>query len=225
VARLYRAKLSATGGTEGRQTRRGKIRARPGRGCFESYQYLGESSSDPWPLVFVFWWIHGKYESYECGHSPSGQHHPRLQCGNVTRRYRQRKRLEPRAILAFRRFVVPPHAFLLWIVLVGGTALLGMTAGTWVVPLTLAIWRDGLSGVMQVRTELGVFAHAPMWIDPTRHSTLFKFVEMSVIVFGIVGLRCGVLGERLYRFLVVEKLHWMTRDEVDAARSREKELF
>jgi hypothetical protein len=120
---------------------------------------------------------------------------------------------------------VPPKAFVLWAIVVLGSGVVGFTAGSWIVPLALAIGRDGLSGLSELRTEWGVFPRAPAWIDPVRNRGMHVAVQFSGIALAMVGLRCGVVGERIYRYLVTKKLGWMTEEEVDAARKREKQLF
>jgi hypothetical protein len=126
----------------------------------------------------------------------------------------------------YRKFTIPPKAFALWVLLVPGVGSLGIVVGSWIVPLVVAIAHDGLGGVSRISREAFIFPTVPDWISSDRSSGTYKLVAVCMLFMTIPGAAIfGVLGERLYRFLIVKKLHWMTQQEVDAARKRERQLF
>jgi hypothetical protein len=100
-----------------------------------------------------------------------------------------------------------------------------MVLGSWPAPLLLAVGYDGWSGISQLSTEYLPFGNLPAWTRETgktaRAATgLLYWIPM------IVGLaRFARWGERLYAYLIVKKLRWMTQEEVDEARKREKQYF
>ena len=129
--------------------------------------------------------------------------------------------------MGFLRFSTggPPKTFALWFLVVMGLASLGAALGSWVGPLILAVARDGWSGVSHLPLEYFPFGNLPLWAAETGKAMraltgLMYFVPM---VLGFAAF--GRWGERLYAYLVVRKLHWMTQEEVDEARKREKQYF
>jgi hypothetical protein len=103
---------------------------------------------------------------------------------------------------------------------------LGMAAGSWVIPLTIAIVHDGLGGFAQVRVEAWVFAHPPNWIDPNSDRIAHGTIEAtSAILALIAGAFAAKRGLKLAQYLIVKKLRWMTQEEVEKARRKEKQLF
>jgi hypothetical protein len=100
----------------------------------------------------------------------------------------------------------------------------GGYVGSWVTPLLLTIAYEGWSGLVQIPVANHT-AQLPDWVGPPRSVTR----ALAVIAYGlpiIAGLVvCGRFGERFYRYLVVEKLHWLTHEEVDEARRHEKQYF
>jgi hypothetical protein len=125
------------------------------------------------------------------------------------------------------RFTILPKAFVLWTLCVPGVGSLGVLLGTWPLPVILTLVRAGWTGLEHLSTDAYVFASIPPWIEPgppPNAAYFFAFLGQALpMLFGAVIF--GRLGERLYRYLVVKKLHWMTQEEVDAARKREKQYF
>jgi hypothetical protein len=88
----------------------------------------------------------------------------------------------------------------------------------------LAVAHDGWAGLATLRI-VNYTADFPDWARGAGSMTRgLALIAWAIPV--IAGLVIGaVLGERLYRHLVVEKLRWMTAEEVDEARRNEKQYF
>jgi hypothetical protein len=129
--------------------------------------------------------------------------------------------------MGFLRFSTggPPKTFALWFLVVMGLASVGAALGSWVGPIILVVARDGWLGVSHLPLEYLPFGNLPPWARETgkamRALTGVAYFVPMVLCFAAFG-RCG---ERLYQYLVVRKLHWMTQEEVDEARKREKQYF
>jgi hypothetical protein len=114
-----------------------------------------------------------------------------------------------------RKLIVPPKALGLWLLLVPGGLFLGCVGGSWIMPGAIAIWCRGLAGLWSIRTEWHLFAHAPVWIDPVRDSTLYDAIEVMNAPLALGGgALLGYLGARLCHYLVVKKFRWMTEEDV-----------
>jgi len=118
----------------------------------------------------------------------------------------------------------PAKTFALSLVLVLGLGCLAGYLGFWVAPVFFAIAHDGWSGLAQVRV-VNYTPQPPDWVGP--HGSLTRWLTgVAYFIPVIAGLAIGGLfGERLYRYLVIEKLRWLTREQVDEARRNEKQYF
>jgi hypothetical protein len=104
---------------------------------------------------------------------------------------------------------------LLAILLGGGGGFLGIVAGSWILPLTVALAQKGWSGMHDVPVTEHCFGGVPTWILPT--SQLHDFVVVGGALLGLVGAGIGAIrGMRWWRFLVVKKFAWMTSEQADA---------
>jgi hypothetical protein len=91
-------------------------------------------------------------------------------------------------------------------------------------PAVLTLAHEGWSGLFEIRV-VHATAQLPDWVGPPKSGTraLAAIANLVCIAGGmIVGARSG---ERLYRYLVIEKLRWLTQEEVNQARKQEKQYF
>ena len=122
-----------------------------------------------------------------------------------------------------RFFLIPKRAFALFIVVIPPLGCMGIVLASWVLPLVMAVGRNGFQGIESIPVEWYGFAHAPSWIDPKADHDVYSIVDLCGLVLAVPGAWLfGTLGVRLWRFLVVTKLHWMTDEEVLAFEERTK---
>jgi hypothetical protein len=111
---------------------------------------------------------------------------------------------------------VSKRALLLWIVLVPGGMALGITIGTWILPLAIALNRDGLDGLASIPVNWGT-ASVPRWIPRSTG----KWLDWLGGLLGLgLAAAVGRSGTRLAHWLVVHKLGWMTEEDVQRANRR-----
>ncbi len=117
---------------------------------------------------------------------------------------------------------VPPAAMLLGAVMIGGGFFLGGAPGSWLLPIVVTVVEKGWFGIREIPAEMYVFPKDPLWIDT--QSTLFVVVTYGKAVLGTVTAVAGAfLATKLWRYLVVKKLRWMTDREVDEYLHRASE--
>lgn len=123
------------------------------------------------------------------------------------------------------RSIIPFRALVLWTFLVPTAGAAGIVAATWVLPLTLALGHGGVEGLRHIPVDWYGAAHAPAWVDQdsgllSRHhvDTFGLFLSIpSAAVF-------SVLFHRLWTFIVVKRLHWMTAEEVERFNNKQQYL-
>lgn len=110
------------------------------------------------------------------------------------------------------RFIVPPRALALGLILGLSGGAIGIALGFWIAPIVIAQF---------VRGDWSVLAqvHRQMWIFPTSEFCHTP-IERMIWTFGafVACFTGGLVGERFLRFwryLVVERYKWMTHKEVD----------
>lgn len=112
--------------------------------------------------------------------------------------------------------LVPLRALILWTIMVPSAFWLALVLGSWVLPSILALDRDGLNGLRAIPVDWYGTAHAPPWVD--RESDFWSRNVVDILG-GFLGIALaailGVLLHRLWTFLVVKKLHWMTKEDVE----------
>ena len=92
-------------------------------------------------------------------------------------------------------------------------------AGTWLLPVAVTVVKNGWPAVREIPTELHIFPRVPTWIDP--QSTLFLIVNYGTLTLALASACAGLLlSIKLWRYLVVKKLRWMTEDQADAYLKR-----
>lgn len=111
---------------------------------------------------------------------------------------------------------VSKRALLLWLLLVPGAMLLGLTIGSWILPLAFAIGHDGISGLSSIPVSWGT-ASAPPWI-PRSTGKWLDFAG-GALGLGLAGV-LGVAAAKLTYRLVVHKFRWMTDEQVQRANRR-----
>jgi len=90
-----------------------------------------------------------------------------------------------------------------------------MAAGSWCVPLTLALMRDGVRGFENIPTEAYIFAETPNWLNPDRDKLAFSAVELTSALMAIAGAGIlGLVGIRLSLWLTRRKLCWITSEHL-----------
>ena len=89
--------------------------------------------------------------------------------------------------------------------------------------LGLVLLGAGISHLTVARQEFT--AQVPEWLGgPWTVGRVAGVVMYGVSVFGGL-LALGRVGERLYQYVVVQSLGWLTEDEADEARRNEKQYF
>jgi hypothetical protein len=89
----------------------------------------------------------------------------------------------------------------------------------------LALARGGLAGLRQIPTELVVGANLPAWLDP--RDDRWHYVAALVphiLCIGVGTWRIGLLGGRLWAYLVVKKFGWMTDEQVEEFSRRDPKI-
>lgn len=90
----------------------------------------------------------------------------------------------------------------------------GGALGSWLPPLAVASW-GGHGGIASIPRSAFVFAEPPDWLRSENHS-LFSSIKLCSAVFALAGAAAAMaLAQRLWRYLMVRKLGWMTDKEVD----------
>jgi hypothetical protein len=101
---------------------------------------------------------------------------------------------------------------------------MGVALGSWVIPFTLTLVQEGFGGLAHVPRELGIFASAPTGIDPRTHRVAYNVIQIINAVLCIAGGGiAGTLGNRLWHFLVVEKLQWVSDAQLSNVKSQNAE--
>ncbi len=117
------------------------------------------------------------------------------------------------------RFLVPPEALLVFVVLTLGGLAIGVTLAAWLVAALVAFFRhDGLTTLLQFPREYVFLPTIAAWFDDT-DKTIWNWGAVPALIAGIAG--GGIPGIRLARVLVVKKFKWMTDEEVDAMLKRD----
>ena len=113
------------------------------------------------------------------------------------------------------RFTMPTGAVALLVVIIPASMFVGGAIGSWLVPLALAVLRDGIDGPAQIPIEWGVIANLPIWLDPESGRPWYTIAGIASMIVCIAGAGVlGLLGGRLWGWLVVKKFRWMTEEEV-----------
>jgi hypothetical protein len=100
---------------------------------------------------------------------------------------------------------------------VSALMLLGALSG-WILPALVALCHGGWEELASTPRQEGIFPGPPAWMSPRSASTFS-------VIYGTLGIAGGFVGlyfaERLWQYLVVIKLHWMTESEVKEMKRRE----
>jgi hypothetical protein len=124
------------------------------------------------------------------------------------------------------RSTVPLRAMVLWSIIVPGFGIGGLIVGTWVLPLGLTIAHGDPAALNEIWVERHLFARTPTWIDAAGDSTLYDIVGLGTAVMAFLGAASfGVLGLRLWQYLIVRRFKWMTEEEVQEARKRQRQIM
>jgi hypothetical protein len=121
---------------------------------------------------------------------------------------------------------IPVRAAVLWLLLGPVLGTVGLIAGTWVLPIAVALWFDTIS-LADIPIGWGGSARPPeLWIDPEADHRAYNLAEaLGAFVAIPVALAFGLLGLHLWRFLVVKKFKWMTAEEVRELRKRQRQIM
>ena len=104
-------------------------------------------------------------------------------------------------------------------VTLGGS--LGSLIGAWILPPAVALAHGGFVEVASLPRSHGVFPEPPDWLM-SYSETMYGAVKVGSGILLIVGMVVvTLLGQRLWRYLVVRKLGWMTDEEVEAFWKRD----
>jgi len=110
---------------------------------------------------------------------------------------------------------IPTPAFVLGLLILPSAMILGSAIGSWPVPLVLATLRDGQPGIHDIPTEWGLFANISIWLNGQNSRLAYLAAVLVDGAFMLAGLIVvGLLGGRLWGWLVVKKFKWMTQEEV-----------
>jgi hypothetical protein len=108
---------------------------------------------------------------------------------------------------------IPPKAMLLCVAVLLSALLVGGVAGSWIVPLAVALSKGGWAEVVQLPVSEHIFGQLPTWTTPESDFYVFK-----VLLYFAIPVICPAFGVQLalnwWRRSVV-KWKWMTEEEVE----------
>lgn len=78
-------------------------------------------------------------------------------------------------------------------------------------PIFLATLHGGITAVRAIPVRDGFFGGEPLWLSAEARQVL-EFLDLMIVVAGVIF--GAVWAIRVWRFLVIKRLRWMTAQEV-----------
>src|SRR5262245_31829826 len=113
----------------------------------------------------------------------------------------------------------PIVARLLYMGLMAGVILLAALA-QWLVPGDVAFVHGGWPDVKALPIVERVFVDPPLWLHRDSVSC-FAVKLCSIVIMGLAMTAGAYMAQRVWRFFVVTRWHWMTDEEVEAFWKRD----
>ena len=112
----------------------------------------------------------------------------------------------------------PPAAILLLVIMMVFACPAGAVIGGWILPVVLTVVHDGWRAIPTIPVVERIFGGEPTWLSPEAA----QFVSFVNLLLGGTGLIAALaFAMRVWRFIVVKKLGWMTDRDVDEMHKRD----
>ena len=115
-----------------------------------------------------------------------------------------------------RLFFLPAKAFMLMMALGSAGIYAGIALGTWMLPIILTVAFSDVHTFSEIPVNPEGLATAPRWLDRDAGVfTSFRVAAAGLIIALLVARYFAILSDRLWRFLIIKKFHWMTPKELE----------